>query len=70
MHVANNVSEPRGAHTARRRDSTALRVETALENVEYSTASLKRTPSGDHHCDGRPTAFGLVDPFINSVANS
>jgi hypothetical protein len=38
--VALDVSEPRVAHTARRRDSAALRVKTAFGHVEYSTAPL------------------------------
>jgi hypothetical protein len=40
VHLAIDVSEPRVAHAARRRDPAALRVETAFGNVEYWPASL------------------------------
>ena len=70
VHLANDVSEPRVAHTTHRRDSPTLRVKTAFRHVKYSTAPLNLMPSGDHHCDGRLPAFGLVVPFNNSVANS
>jgi len=40
VHLANDVSEPRVTHSARRRDSAALRVKTAFGHIEYSTAPL------------------------------
>ena len=70
VHLTNDISEPYVAHTAHRRDLPTLRVKTAFRHVKYSTAPLNLMPSGDHHCDGRLPAFGLVVPFNNSVANS
>ena len=40
VHLANDISEPRVAHTARRRDSPTLRIKTAFGHVKYSTAPL------------------------------